>query len=94
MELVPRADYAYRSAAYLNLEIPNDPLTTQGGYGLLNARVTLRSLGRGWSVAAFGTNLTDKHYFTGGSDYLASLGFAQVDMAPPRMWGGTVEYRF
>jgi len=94
MELVPRADYAYRSAAYLNLEIPNDPLTTQGGYGLVNARVTLRSLGRGWSVAAFGTNLTDKHYFTGGSDYLASLGFAQVDMAPPRMWGGTVEYRF
>ncbi|HVW67885.1 MAG TPA: TonB-dependent receptor [Steroidobacteraceae bacterium] len=92
MELLTRADYAYRSTAYLDAE--NSPIVTQHGYGLLNGRVTLRSPSQTWSVAAFGTNLTNKHYFTGGTDFLPSLGFAEVQMAAPRMWGATVEYRF
>jgi len=92
-ELVTHADMNYRSVVYF--AIPVTPYVRQGGYSLINARLTLRSSAeRGWSVAAFGTNLSNKHYMTSASDVTPVLGFATGFFQAPREWGATVEFRF
>jgi iron complex outermembrane receptor protein len=40
-----------------------DPIRRVASYNLLNARITLRSLDRNWSLALAVTNLTDKLYY-------------------------------
>lgn len=92
LELVAHADWVYRSKAYFSL--PVTPYVTQGGYGTVDARLTLRTSDKRWSIAAFGTNLTNKYYMTGASDLTPTLGFATGFFAPPREWGATFEYHF
>ncbi|MDB5582293.1 MAG: TonB-dependent receptor [Bradyrhizobium sp.] len=82
-------DYAYRSRTYH--DIANTPSVTQAPYGLVNARIAYENRVGNWSLALFGTNLTDKHYIIGGIDFTSSLGWADVQYARPREWG--VEFR-
>lgn len=91
-ELISQLDYAYKSKIYH--DSANSPLIVQKGYGLLNGRLTFQPADGPWSVAVFGTNLTNKHYIQAGTDFLASLGFAEVQFARPREWGASFEYRF
>ncbi len=44
------------------MAFPNNPATTQGGYTLVNAAVSLFSQDRRWKVSVFAKNLTDKRY--------------------------------
>jgi iron complex outermembrane recepter protein len=92
LQLMAHTDWVYRSLVYFAL--PITPYVIQGGYSTLDARLTLRSIQNDWSIAAFGTNLTDKRYVTTSTDYTAVLGFATAFFAPPREWGVTLEYRF
>jgi iron complex outermembrane receptor protein len=91
-----RIDYAYKSTIYYNLT--DSPYLRQSPYGLLNARLTFEYQQRGLSFSVFATNLTNKHYFTGGYDDAdiptPGLGFAFVDMAPPREFGVSAQVRF
>ena len=76
----------------------NSPLLRQEPYGLLNARLTFGHSSEGLSLSVFGTNLTDEHYFVGGFDDADTpnpgLGFAFLNMAPPREYGVSVQWRF
>jgi iron complex outermembrane recepter protein len=91
-----RIDYAYKST--IHYDVANSPLNRQNPYGLLNARLTFEQGPTGWSFSVFGTNLTNKHYIIGGFDDADTpnpgLGFAFVNMAPPREWGVTGQWRF
>jgi iron complex outermembrane receptor protein len=87
-----RIDYGYKSA--VQYAIPASPWQLQLPYGLLNARLTFEHSPSRLLLSVFGTNLTDKHYFTGGSDFLGSFGFATQYFAAPREWGATAQYRF
>ncbi len=91
-ELISQLDYAYKSKIYH--DSANSPLIVQKGYGLLNGRLTFQPAEGPWSVAVFGTNLTNKHYIQAGTDFLNALGFAEVQYARPREWGASFEYRF
>ncbi len=90
-ELDARADYAYRSKVYNTAD--NSPLTTQSGYGLLDARLALRPARGSWSLAVFATNLTDARYITNGLDTLSSIGIADVTYGRPREWGVELDCR-
>jgi iron complex outermembrane receptor protein len=90
--VVSRVDFNHKSTEYF--DISNSPYTTQRGYGLLNARLTFEPTQGPWSIAAFATNLTNRHFILGGSDVSASLGFAVALEGPPREWGVDVRYRF
>jgi iron complex outermembrane recepter protein len=94
--LTTRVDYSYRSA--VQYTITNSPLLRQSPYGLLNARLTLEFGQSHMSFSVFGTNLTDRHYFSGGYDDAdvphPGLGFSFADMAPPRQYGASVQWRF
>lgn len=85
-------DYSYRSKEQFQiLAAIND----QKGYGLLAARVAFRAPDDRWSVALFGTNLTDERYRNAGRGTLirqAGLSYSSVGM--PRQFGVQVATRF
>jgi iron complex outermembrane recepter protein len=91
-----RMDYSYRSTIFY--DPGNTDLLRQGGYGLLNARLTFEYLPQHISVSIFGTNLTDKLYIVGGLNDATvpnpNVGVGNVNMAPPRMYGASVKVKF
>ena len=91
-----RVDYARKTT--IHYDVANSRLNRQNPYGLLNARLTFDHEEDGWSVSVFGTNLTNEHYIIGGFDDAETpnpgLGFAFVNMAPPREWGVSAQWRF
>ncbi len=65
LELTTRADYAWKSEVYH--DVNNIELIKTDDLGLLNARITLASEGGPWELSVFGTNLTDEEYLTFGA---------------------------
>jgi iron complex outermembrane receptor protein len=85
-------DSSYQSKQYF--ELVNENRIAQGGYGLLNARLTVHGgTTRQWEVAAWGTNLANRFYLTSAAD-LQSIGFDYRHIGVPRMYGAEVSLRF
>jgi iron complex outermembrane recepter protein len=97
--LTPRADANYHSAYYNNNYNNYDPdgtgIAVTPAMTLLNGRVTWQSADHSWSVAAFGTNLTNKYYYQSFLD-LRAFGEGQMSAQPgePREWGVTFRRSF
>jgi iron complex outermembrane receptor protein len=93
-EVSGRLDYIQKSR--IEYDYGNSPLVSQPAFSLLNARLRLDANRYGLSVSVFGTNLSNKVYAEGGHDdgVNGSLGFVLQQMAPPREWGVSAEYRF
>jgi iron complex outermembrane receptor protein len=90
--LALRGDWLYKSKIFFS---PDDPLNGfQDDHALLNARLTWTSPGEAWSVALFGTNLTDKVYYHGKLSLISILQREQGNVAAPREWGITVRRSF
>jgi iron complex outermembrane receptor protein len=88
-----RLDYGYKSLTHMDFS--NAPSVAQGGYGLLNARISFATRDDRWQVALSGQNLTDKLYFDNGvGSYLGAFGFTYVFYGPPRTITASVRYRF
>ena len=87
-----RADYSWRSEFYN--DVSNTPALFQDDVGLINARITYDSPKGNWQVAAFGTNLSDERYVTGGVGGGAALGIDEVQYGRPREYGVTIGYTF
>ncbi len=82
----------YLSKIFFSPDDPNfgfDPART-----VVNARLTWTSSDAGWSVAAFGTNLTDEVYFNGKLSLVSLFQREQGNPAPPAEWGLTVKRSF
>ena len=63
-------------------------------YGVLNARVDWKNvLDKGFDLAVFGTNLTDKVYIAGGYP-ISQLGFDSAVYGEPRMYGVSLTVPF
>jgi iron complex outermembrane receptor protein len=78
-------DYSYRSHEQFQL-LPS--AFDQPGYGLVGARLTLRGPGDRWSVAVFGTNLTDERYRAAGRGTgIREVGLANSVIGLPRQLG-------
>jgi iron complex outermembrane receptor protein len=86
-----RGDAVYQSKMFFGTDPVNgfqDDLT------LLNARITWNSQNQDWSVALFGTNLTDEEYFHGKLSLVGVLGREQGNIAAPREWGLAIKRSF
>ena len=77
-------DYSYRSKEQFQI-LP--AFNDQPGYGLLGARATFRAHDDRWSVALFGTNLTNERYRTAGREALQQIGIAYSSIGLPRQVG-------
>ena len=100
--LTPRLDYTYQTRVYF---VTNNGCFTntgpegcgsggQGGYGLLNARLTWQNSSKLWEVSLWGRNLTDKAYFSGKLSLITFFGREQGNVAPPLEWGLTLKRNF
>jgi iron complex outermembrane receptor protein len=89
-EISARLDWSYRSSQYH--QATNNPLTYEGGYGLLDGRLAYKSEGNRWELAAYGKNLTNKVYYNG----IFIPGGAEVVGYPARKreFGGNVKINF
>jgi iron complex outermembrane receptor protein len=86
-----RGDAAYQSKMFFG----TDPVNGfQDAYTLLDSRLTWESPDRGWSMALFGTNLTDEVYFHGMLSLVTVLGREQGNVARPREWGVALKRSF
>jgi iron complex outermembrane receptor protein len=90
--LTPRVDYRLQSEVHFTAF--NLPLETQRSYGLLSARLTWADASERFSVAVFGENLTDEHYYTFGQDALGAQGVAYTYLGRPREFGVRAGFRF
>ena len=98
--LVPRLDYHYATKRYNNYyNLWNGgnggPIAVTPDVGLLSGRITWMDAAKKWSVALFGTNLTDKYYYQSFLD-LRAFGEGQMSAQParPREWGVTFTRNF
>jgi iron complex outermembrane receptor protein len=88
--LTPRVDVRYQSAVFFT-DLFN---YGQKGYALVDARITWEAPDQKWSVALYGTNLTNQYYYYGKLSLQNALGFDQANPAPPAEWGLTVKRTF
>jgi iron complex outermembrane receptor protein len=68
--------------------------TTQGSYGLLNARVSQEITSWNTTISLWGKNVTNRHYFVGGNDFSTSLGYAYTIPGAPATFGVQIRKRF
>jgi len=94
--LKPSVTYSYRSTMLLYTPTPPVPLsaTTQGGFGLLDARITYQPLSMPLTLAMYGQNLTNKQYLVSGTAFAAPLNFANGFPGTPRNYGVSFRYNF
>ena len=71
------------------------PYSQQQPYGLLGARISLQLARTQTEIAAYGTNLADRHYIVGAVDFTsAGLGYVIDLVGPPRMYGVELTQHF
>ena len=64
------------------------PYSWQPTYGLLGARISFEISRSETEIAAYGTNLTDRHHIVGAVDFTgAGIGYVLNFIGPPRMYG-------
>jgi iron complex outermembrane receptor protein len=84
-------DMNYNSKQFLAL--PNEDAISQGGYSLLNGRLSLLSGDDKWDIGVWGRNIADKFYLTNAVD-VQGFGFDYRHVGTPRMFGADAHYHF
>jgi iron complex outermembrane recepter protein len=88
------ADIDYAWVDTIRGEVTHSDTVQLPSYSLLNARLAYISASDRWSVALFGTNLTNRYYFISGFDLLNGPGAKEVTPGLPREYGITLRYNF
>jgi iron complex outermembrane receptor protein len=88
-------DEYVRDAAHQRILIDeNGNYIMEPSYGILNSRVTYAPADANWSLALWGTNLTDEQYVNGGFDARQVWGYDFATIGRPREVGLTANLRF
>jgi iron complex outermembrane receptor protein len=83
-------DTNYNTKQYLAL--PNEDAISQGGYALLNGRLSLVGANN-WEVGVWGRNIANRFYLTNAVD-VQGFGFDYRHIGTPRMFGVDAQYHF
>lgn len=87
-----RGDLNYRSTVWYGAT--NAPLERQEGFALLNLRATYTDPSDRYTLSVFGTNVTDKRFFSNVQDVRGALGVAFAQVSPPAEWGVELGFKF
>jgi iron complex outermembrane receptor protein len=88
-------DEYVRDAAHQRILIDeNGNYIMEPAYGILNSRVTYEPSDAKWSLALWGTNLTDEQYVNGGFDARQVWGYDFAVIGRPREVGLSANVRF
>jgi iron complex outermembrane receptor protein len=83
-------DTNYNTKQYLAL--PNEDAISQGGYALVNGRLSLVGTEK-WEVGVWGRNIANRFYLTNAVD-VQGFGFDYRHIGTPRMYGVDAQYHF
>ncbi len=86
-----QASFAYKSDVFFTTD--NNPIASQDGYTLVNARVGYDSEDRNWGLAVFAKNLGDVTYFSRVTD-LSDFGIFTRTVGTPRSYGVELTFDF
>jgi iron complex outermembrane receptor protein len=90
-------DFSYRSTVDYQPDghdANSAPYTIEGGYGLLNARISQSISSMKMKVSLWGKNIADRHYIAGANDFSPTLGIAYTIPGLPATYGVEVEKSF
>ena len=90
--LTPRIEWAYRAAEMF--AEPEIPEAKQGGYGLVNARLSYDFLDNQAQIALWGRNLGDKEYINTAVPIVGAMGIMVQGYGVPRTFGAELTYTF
>ena len=90
--IAARMDGNYLSKQYFDLE--NRPTASQGGYGLLNARLGWKTSNGNAGVDLWMRNIANTFYTTDKIDLLSGFGFIYNRVGDPRTFGATLTVKF
>src|SRR5262249_42613307 len=85
-------DYNWRSKQHASANNQDDVIID--AYGTLNGQIRYDSPSGHWSIAAFGTNITDEEYFTGALNLTALVGNLRFDIGRPQEFGVRTQINF
>jgi iron complex outermembrane receptor protein len=71
-----------------------NPQKLQGGYGLMNARISLGAADGRWALEVWSQNLLNKYYYQVAFDDPFQFDEIALFPAAPRFWGITAKVRF
>jgi iron complex outermembrane receptor protein len=91
-ELTPRLDFTWQSKTFN--DVSNAVIAEQGGYGLLNARLTYDSPGRKWQAALEVKNATNREYYVNEYYLYAAFGVLEGLPGMPRTFLGSLRRSF
>ena len=83
---------AYQSGQFF--EVINEPILKQNGYALLDGHLDYETANGRFSASAWVKNAGQQSYFTSRVDLLAGFGFIYNHIGSPRMYGGSLGYKF
>jgi len=92
VELFATPTVTYRSRIFF--EQPNNPLISERGILLLNARAGVAGGDGRWSVTLTGSNLTDRDYIIDAGNTGGGFGYPTFIAAEPRFYGIEASVRF
>ncbi len=93
-KLTPRLDDTYQSRVFADV-VNQTPLAIISPHTVLNGRIQWDAANGKWSIAALGTNLTNKQYYLALFDLRAfGEGMESGTPAPPREYAISVKYNF
>ncbi len=87
-----RVEYAWQDKQFFTAF--NRDVSSQGAYGLWNARIAFHSADEHWEVQAFGENLADEAYSTSSREFPAATVGVTKDINAPRTFGVKLVYNF
>jgi len=85
-----RLEYFWQDKSYFTAF--NQNVSSQGAYGLFNARINFTPLDESWEFQIYGENLDDKDYSTSSREFPATG--VTKDINPPRTFGARLTYNF
>ena len=94
--LTLRSDYGWKDEYERDSSVFRQSESPEPSYGLLNFRARYGKVtndGNEWSVALWGSNLTNVRYIDGGF-VSAGLGLSLDTVGPPREYGISLDYRY
>jgi iron complex outermembrane receptor protein len=93
-KLTPRLDATYQSRVFADV-LNQSPGAIISPHMVLNGRIQWDAANGKWSIAALGTNLTNKEYYLALFDLRAfSEGMESGEPAPPREYAINIRYNF
>ena len=93
LSMMIRGEYSYTSKRYFN-SFQDEAISSRGGHGLLNGRISLSSDDDKWELALWGRNLANKDYIVDSTDLRGTFGFIPQYLGERRSYGLELIVRF